>query len=95
MNKRLDITLSHHAYYLVGSNFTVQEIKNVLEKEHDFVFVGNPDYYEVNYNVFTIENARELKSQHETRPVSEPKKKIFILVLNGITIEAQNALLNS
>jgi DNA polymerase III delta prime subunit len=54
---------------------------------------GNQDFFERKYETFTIDHARELKLVHEMRPVINDGKKIFVISVDGITVEAQNALL--
>ena len=85
--------LSHHAYVIIGRDSARDDLKSLLKKDHKISTTGNPDFFDRSYGVFTIDDARELKSLHETRPVTDKAKKIFILKMNGITVEAQNALL--
>ncbi len=86
-------SLSHHAYALIGRALLRAELLALLEEEHSIQIQGNPDMYDRSFETFTIDDARELKSAHETRPVTEAGKKIFILSMNAVTVEAQNALL--
>ncbi|MFA6294874.1 MAG: hypothetical protein WC666_00430 [Candidatus Paceibacterota bacterium] len=86
-------SLSHHAYCIVGGDSIVNELILVLENEHKIKSHGNPDFFNRKYETFTIDDARELKSSHEVKAVNEYGKKIFITTMNGITAEAQNALL--
>jgi DNA polymerase III delta prime subunit len=86
-------TLSHHAYCIPGDPSVCIELKALLKDEHSIPFQANPDFYEQSYQTFTIEDARNLKGLHETRPIGTTGKKIFIVSMNGITSEAQNALL--
>ncbi len=90
---KISVDLSHHAYLLVGGDSLANEIISELESRHKIPAKANPDFFNRKYDTFTIDNAREIKSFHETRPISESGKKIFILTMNGITVEAQNALL--
>lgn len=85
--------LSHHAYLIVGSDSIRADLVSILEKNHKIVARANPDFFDKSYETFTIDNAREVKSFHGMKPVTETSKKIFILVMNGATVEAQNALL--
>ncbi len=64
-----------------------------LEREQRIQVKGNTDFIDKCYQNFTIDDARILKSEHEKKPVSAEGKKIFIVTMNGITVEAQNALL--
>lgn len=86
-------SLSHHAYLLIGSESVHADLISVLEKTHKIVAQANPDFYDRKYLNLTIDDAREIKSLHLTRPIGVTGKKIFILTMNGITTEAQNALL--
>lgn len=103
--------LSHHAYLLIGNSQASESLLTLLEKEYGIETQGNPDFYVRNYETFTIDDSREIKALHNTRPVggkqknlnkkSDKKvdtldfseKKIFVLTMNGITVEAQNSLL--
>jgi DNA polymerase III delta prime subunit len=87
------VNLSHHAYYLIGSDPARTELVSTLEKKHKIQTRGNPDFFDRKYETFTIDDARAVKSLAETKPVNESGKKIFVLTMNGITVEAQNALL--
>jgi DNA polymerase III delta prime subunit len=85
--------LSHHAYLLIGGDATRQELLAMLEKQHDTPAQANPDFYDRRYQSLTIDDAREIKSTAETRPIGSTGKKVFVLTMNSITVEAQNALL--
>ena len=85
--------LNHHASLLIGSEETRTELVSILEKKHKIKTHGNPDFFNLTYETFNIENARDLKEMAGTKPMSEGAKKIFILTMNGVTVEAQNALL--
>ena len=86
-------TLSHHAYCIIGSTTEKTELVSILEKKHKIAARGNPDFFDRVFENFTIDDARSVKAQAETRPIHESGKKIFILTMNSITAEAQNALL--
>lgn len=85
--------LSHHAYCLIGSNLIRQDLEKVLETKHKVTIQGNPDFYARKYETFTIDDARQIKAAAESRPVIVGGKKFFILEMNAITVEAQNAML--
>jgi DNA polymerase III delta prime subunit len=85
--------LAHHAYCLVGDDAVRDELFLILENDHGILRTGNQDFYERKYETFTIDHARELKLAHEMRPVVNDGKKIFVIAVDGITVEAQNALL--
>ena len=87
------ITLSHNAYCLTGGSFVHDEVLSVLKKDFKINSQGNPDIFDREYRAFTIDDAREIKMLHEVKPVTALGKKIFILAMDNITVEAQNALL--
>jgi len=85
--------LNHHAYVLIGGADTREELISILEKKHKIRAQGNPDFFDRSYTTFTIDDAREVKSSAGMRPVHSSAKKIFVLTMSSITVEAQNALL--
>jgi len=87
------VDLNHHAFAVIGGSHRAKEILGTLSHKFAISPKGNPDFFERSYITFTIDDAREIKSLHEMRPVHVSGKKIFILSMNGITVEAQNALL--
>jgi DNA polymerase III delta prime subunit len=85
--------LSSHSHYLIGSEKVHGELKTILEEVHGISIQGNPDFFESVHEVFTIDDARALREMHGIRPVHISGKKIVIITMQGITGEAQNALL--
>jgi hypothetical protein len=92
--------LSHHAYGIVSSTSVRLDIISFLQREHSIVARGNPDLFVQKYEVLTIDDARGLKTAHSTRPFSSKNdkngkggRKFFIIEVDSITHEAQNALL--
>jgi DNA polymerase III delta prime subunit len=92
--------LSHHAYGIVNDVSVRLQIISFLEREHGIVARGNPDLFVQKYEVLTIDDARGLKTAHSTRPFSSKDdkdgnggRKFFIIEVDSITHEAQNALL--
>ncbi len=82
--------LSHHAYLLIGN----KEFSSLIEYLKSKIAIhGNPDFFERSYASLGIDDAREIKTLAGTRPILEGGKKIFVLQVNAITVEAQNALL--
>jgi len=86
-------TLSHHAYLLVGGETIHADLVSILDTKFKLHVRGNPDFFDQSFENFTIDDARELKANHNTRPAGDSGKKVFVLTMNGITVEAQNALL--
>lgn len=89
----MKLNLSHHAYLLIDSDFVYTELISIIKKDHDIDSHANPDFFDRLYQTFTIDDAREVKIFHGMRPVSISGKKIFILRMDNVTVEAQNALL--
>jgi len=94
------MNLSHHAQLLIGDTSTRDNLISILEKTYEITAQGNPDFYIRNYETFTIDDSREIKALHNSRPTvgggkddNGAGKKIFVLTMNGITVEAQNSLL--
>lgn len=86
--------LSRHSYCLAGNISIKGALVSFLEKELDDVgHRTNADFFDREYETFAIDNAREIKLLAGTKPVNSSGKRIFILTMNGITIEAQNAML--
>jgi DNA polymerase III delta prime subunit len=93
----------HHAYYIIGGTDVHDSLITELEKKHKIKIHGNPDFSDRKYETFTIDDSRALKAAAEIRPASGGNtangvdggeaKKIFIIQMNAITSEAQNALL--
>ncbi|MEI7463461.1 MAG: hypothetical protein WCK03_03650 [Candidatus Taylorbacteria bacterium] len=85
--------MSHHAYAVIGGHETNDSIVRVLVSTRPKYEYADQDLFNKKYSVFTIDDAREVKAIHLTRPVILCGLKIFILEMDNITIEAQNALL--
>ncbi|MFA6314876.1 MAG: hypothetical protein WC648_00690 [Candidatus Paceibacterota bacterium] len=85
--------LSHHSFCLIGGDAIWDELRLFLDKEHSLKMIGNPDYFYRHYESLSIDDAREIKTAHSMRPTSMLGKKVFVIKMNAITIEAQNALL--
>jgi hypothetical protein len=86
-------TLSHHAYCIIGGPDLKASLLSILEKKHKVALRGNPDFFDNVYESFAIDDARAVRAQADTRPAHSSGKKVFVLTMNGITAEAQNALL--
>lgn len=94
MTSRFDeLDLSPHACVIVGGAAEHDGLILALAKKHKIKLAGNPDFSDRKYETFSIDDARELKSLAETRPAFAGGHRVFIATMNGITVEAQNALL--
>jgi len=84
-------------YLIVGElESSVEEIKTTLIKQFgpNFVAANNPDFSHRRISTWGVEDSRELKVFQSYRPVTYPVK-VFLLVAETITLEAQNALLKT
>lgn len=82
----------HHSYAIEGDRDEVLiELKKFLEKHIKFQTQGNPDFWSNSYETFGIDEARMLKSIQANKAFDE--RKIFVISLKTITLEAQNSLL--
>ncbi len=84
----------HHAYVTEGEH--EQNLKNIfvfLEKEMQFERHGNPDFWHGSFDTFGIDDGRMIKEMQARKAFKENGKKVFVISLNFITIEAQNSLL--
>ena len=83
----------HHAYLLEGEgSVIVPELLKFMEKELKLVIRGNPDIWLGKFQTMSIDDARMIKETQSTKPISGDRR-IFIIELNAVTHEAQNALL--
>lgn len=89
------IDLSHHAYALIAQPSIIDDLREYLRKEYSIELNGNPDLFCKTYEVFTIDDAREIIKFHNIVPTKEGKRKIIIFAFDAITMEAQNSLLKT
>ncbi len=85
--------LEYNAYALIGDTSVADELIAVLKSDFQIEKEANQDFFYGKYENLTIDDARSIKKMHESRPVTEDGKKIFIIIANNINSEAQNTLL--
>ena len=85
--------LSSHAYFLVGNLDICKNLVTDLQNENH-MRVNSMDSLYIETPMFSIDDARELRSWISTSPI-EGGKKIAIIYMDAVTEEAQNALLKS
>jgi DNA polymerase III gamma/tau subunit len=99
----------HHAYCIVGERGSVSgELLEFFEKDLKVKTIGNPDFWRGEFDSLAILDAREIREMQgmkafggnpirtngDKSPTSNGAgKKIFLILANKITREAQNALL--
>ncbi len=58
----------HHAYFLVGEpSVVVPHVREFLEKTVNIQLAGNPDVWHGRFDVFTIDDARQLSDSQERK----------------------------
>lgn len=83
----------HHAYIIEGDKKDIcPRLFTFFEEELQIPTRGNPDFIYQEFELFGINDARNLKELHYSKPVAGDKK-LLVTVLGSITTEAQNALL--
>jgi DNA polymerase III delta prime subunit len=83
----------HHAYILEGERDpTYEALKVFLEKDLNFSIKGNPDFYFLTTEKFGVDESRELKERQQQKAIAGGKK-IFVILANTFSREAQNSLL--
>jgi len=82
----------HHAYLIEGNEEEI--IPEILEffKNTGIQTTNNPDFCRISVDSFKIDDAKNLKSLTSEKSITTGKK-IFLLSVNGILLEAQNTLL--
>ncbi len=85
--------LEYNAYALIGDTSVANVLVSVLKSDFGIDKEGNQDFFYGKYENLNIDDARNIKKAHESKPVTIQGKKIFIIVANNINTEAQNALL--
>lgn len=84
---------NHHANLIVG---TSDEVKNFVRSnlsDSGFITTNNPDFIVLEVATFGIDEARELKRLSSKKAFSG--EKVFLILPEKITLEAQNALLKT
>ncbi|MEK7190579.1 MAG: hypothetical protein AAB661_02340 [Patescibacteria group bacterium] len=92
IHQHLDKDNLHHAYLTEGARSEiVPEIKKFCENL-GIKTSGNPDFCHIVIDNFKIEEAFDLRAMSTDKSFSSTKK-IFIICLNSISLDAQNVLL--
>ncbi|MDP2705359.1 MAG: hypothetical protein U1D31_00725 [Patescibacteria group bacterium] len=83
----------HHAYLIEGrSREIVPELVEFFETKVKIKTAGNPDFWHGTFETIGIDEGRHIKERQSFTAFSEGIK-VFIVSAEGITHEAQNALL--
>ncbi|MCW9054813.1 MAG: hypothetical protein OQJ98_02420 [Candidatus Pacebacteria bacterium] len=84
----------HHAYLIEGNADAVPGMVQCIESVLQVTAIGNPDMHVRAYGSFGIDDGREIQSL-ESKRAAESGKKIFVIFMERMTREAQNALLKT
>jgi DNA polymerase III delta prime subunit len=84
----------HHAFIIEGEKEDLRkEVRDFLREEFDIAVSGNPDYVELDYISFKVDDAASLKERHSTRASNEGAMRISVVSANTLNPESQNKLL--
>ncbi|MCX6736277.1 MAG: hypothetical protein NTZ13_04295 [Candidatus Parcubacteria bacterium] len=84
----------HHAFLIEGDpDLMKTALRDFLEGEFQISTTGNPDFSEQEFISFGIDDGRALKEMQSRHSFAEGGKKIFVVIANSFTTEAQNSLL--
>jgi len=90
--EHLDKKNLHHAYLIEGVRDEIlPEVVQFL-KTLGIKTVGNPDFIQISYDNFKIDEAFDLRSMSMDKAFSS-QKKIFLISINNFSLDAQNVLL--
>lgn len=85
--------LNHHAYILTGPSQVIWFwFKKYLENSHADLIGQNPDIYFKSFDTFGITDSRYLRQRGQQKSFTG-QRKFFVLQIEFMTREAQNALL--
>jgi DNA polymerase III delta prime subunit len=86
-------TILHHAHLLLGSEEEAKLFLDPILQQLNLTSVGNPDFIVIKVETFGISEARDFISMANRKSFSQ--NKIFLIIPEKLTIEAQNALLKA
>lgn len=86
---------AHHAYILVGQpeDLLIQFL-GLLESDLGLEVKKSPDIFSRTYDLFNIEDSRLVRAKQKQGALGS-NLKLFILAINSISLEAENALLKT
>ncbi len=82
----------HHAYVIEGQkDRVIPQLQQFAEATLGLTTLGNPDFVLLDLETFTIDDSRNLYDRQLRKALGE--RKVFIISLRFMAVEAQNALL--
>ncbi|MFA6552275.1 MAG: hypothetical protein WCT19_02120 [Candidatus Paceibacterota bacterium] len=84
----------HHSYCLEG-NFSeiFPVLSDFIENKFNIKTRGNPDFWSAEFDVFSVDDGRNIKEMEQMKSAGTGGKKFFVISFNFATREAQNSLL--
>jgi DNA polymerase III delta prime subunit len=83
----------HHSYIIVGNRTAnLSALDSFIENQLEMKLVGNPNVWKKEYASFAIDDAREIQELH-SRKAAVNGRRLFIIIADSLTLQAQNALL--
>jgi len=92
LKDHLDKNNLHHAYLIEGMRDEIVPEIGKFIKSIGIETNNNPDFYNISFDSFKVEDARNLKSKSSEKGFTS-SKKIYIISANNFLLEAQNTLL--
>jgi len=87
----------HHAYLLIGQPMEIlPDLKEAIgQKLKSSALSADPDFWEQSYESFGIKDSLDLRERQTKKSFREGGGRYFVLTIDSITPEAQNALLKT
>jgi hypothetical protein len=85
--------IDHHAYVVAGQRESlVPLLLDMFLNKFGIVINSNPDFSVIDFETLGIDESRKIKEMQSMKSLGA-SKRIFIISTNGITVQAQNAML--
>ena len=85
--------ISHHAYVVEGQkDFILPILVETLVSKFGVNTKANPDFTQLHFESFGIDESRKLKEMQSSKSISDGKR-FFIISTNNVTVQAQNSML--
>ncbi|MBI2086720.1 MAG: hypothetical protein HYT69_00915 [Candidatus Zambryskibacteria bacterium] len=82
-----------HAYLLIGSPDAAEKELHAFFAQHGKTLTGSPDFFVFKTQTFGVDEARQVSVAAVRKPFTE--RKVFLIVSERLTLQAQNALLKT
>ncbi len=86
-------SIDHHAYVLAGQKeLLIPAFLDIFLNKFGIAINGNPDFSVIHFETLGIDESRKIKEMQSMKSLAS-SKRIFVISTNGITVQAQNAML--